>query len=88
MTYMDQFSKIIQLVPLHESDAHTMAEEFLIIVVSQYSLPECIMSNHDPHFVGHFWEELRSLLDITLKFSIASHTQTGGIAEVMNQTME
>ena len=65
-----------------------MADKFLSTVVSQYGLPECIMSDHDCQFCGHFWDELMSLLDMTLTFSIASHPQTNGIAEVMNYTME
>ena len=55
-----RFSKMVQLVPLQESDAHTIADKFLSIVVSQHGLPEYIISNHDPHFCGHFWDELLS----------------------------
>ena len=46
------------------------------------------MSNRDPHFRGYFWEELMSLLDMTLTFSMALHPQTDGMAEVKNHTME
>ena len=36
------------------------------------------MSNHDSRFGGHLWDELISLLDITLIFNMASHPQTDG----------
>ena len=88
MTCVDRFSKMVQLVLLQESDARTIADRFLSMVVSQHGLPECIMSNHDLHFHGHFWEELMSLLDTTLTFSMASHPQTDGMAEVTNHTIE
>ena len=88
MTCINRFSKIVQLVPLWESDAQTIADKFLSMVVSQHGLPECIMSDHDPRFCGHFWEELMSLLDMMLTFSTASHPQTDGMAEVTNHTME
>ena len=58
------------------------------MVFSQHRLPECIINDYDPHFCGHFWDELISLLNITLIFGMASHPQTDGIAEVMNHTME
>ena len=58
------------------------------MVVSQHGLPKCIMSNRDPCFRGHFWEELMSLLDMTLTFSMASHLQADGIAEITNRAME
>ena len=50
MICINKFSKIVQLVPLQESYACTIAEKILSIVVSQYRLPECILSDHDPHF--------------------------------------
>ena len=88
MTCIDRFSKMVQLVPLQESDTRTVAGKFLSMVVSQHGLSECIMSDRDPRFRGHFWEELMSLLDMTLAFSMASHPQTDGMAEVSNRTME
>ena len=88
MTFIDRFSKVVQLVPLQESDAQTVANKFLSMVVNQHGLPECITSDHDPRFHGHFWEELMSLLDMTLTFGMASHPQTDGMAEVTNCTME
>ena len=88
MTCINRFNKMVQLVPLWESDARTIADKFLSRVVIQHALPECIMSNHDPRFCGHFWEELISLLDIMLTFSRASHPQTDGMTEVMNRIME
>ena len=48
-----------------------LLNKFLSMVVSQHGLPECIMNNYDPHFSGHFWDELMSLLDMTLTFYAA-----------------
>ena len=82
ITCMDRFSKIVQLVPLQESDALTIADIFLSMVVSQHRLPECITSHCDPCFCGYFWDELMSFLDMTLIFSMVLHPQTDGMAEV------
>ena len=65
-----------------------MAEKFLSTVVSQYALPECIVSDYDPQFSGHFWDELMSLQDMTLTFGATYHPQTNGMVKVMNCTME
>ena len=65
-----------------------MADKFLSIVASQHRLPEYITSDYDPHFHGHFWDELISLLDMKLTFIIALHPQTDGIAQEKNYTME
>ena len=88
ITCINGFRKIVQLVSLQEYDTHTIADKFLSMVVSQHGLPECVMSDCDPHFCGYFWEELMSLLDTTLIFSINLHSQTDGMAEIMNCTME
>ena len=88
ITCINRFSKMVQLVLLQESDAHTVADIFLSMVVSQNGFPECIMSNHDPCFYGHFWDEFMSLLDMTLIFSMALHLQTDRMAEVTNHNME
>ena len=45
------------------------------------------MSDCDPCFCGHFWDELMSILDITLIFSMALHPQTDRMAEVINYIM-
>ena len=71
MKCTNHFSKVVQLVPLQGSDACTMADKFLSTVVSQYGLLKRIISDHDPHFSSHFWDELVSLLDMTLIFSMA-----------------
>ena len=88
MTCIDRFSKKLQLVPLQESDACNIAEKFLSMVDSQHGLSECIMSKYDPHFCNHFWDELISLLDKTLTFSMALHPQTDRMPEIMNYSME
>ena len=88
MMCIDRFSKMVQLVLLWESDAQTIADKFLSMVVSQHGLPECITRDCDTRFRGHFWEELMSLLDTTLTFSMVSHPQTDGMAEVTNHTVE
>ena len=51
-----------------------MAEKVLSVVISQYGLPMYITSDHDPQFCDHFWDELKSLLDIKLNFTMDSHT--------------
>ena len=54
MICINRFSRMVQLVLLQESDTYTFADKFLSMVFSQHGLPDCIMSDHDPHFRGHF----------------------------------
>ena len=88
MMCIDCFSKTVQLVPLCKSDGCTTSEKIFSTVVSQQGIPECIMSDHDPHYCGHFWDGLISFLDTTPTLNIASHPQNNRIAEIKNHTME
>ena len=73
MMCMDQFSKMVVLVPLHEMDARTVASHFLTEVVSHHGLLAIIISDRDPRFKGSFWKELMANLNTSLSFSTASH---------------
>ena len=54
MLCIDQFSKMVVLVPIYETDAQTVASCFLAEVVSYYGLPATIISDRDPRFQGNF----------------------------------
>ena len=58
MTCIDQFSKMLVLVPLQAMDAQTVANHFLAEVVSLHGLPATIISDRDPRFQGSFWKKL------------------------------
>ena len=79
---------MVQLVPLQESNALTIANKVLNYMVSQHGLLECITNDCDPGFCGHFWDELMFLLDTMLMFTMALHHQTDSIFEAINHTME
>ena len=61
-----------------------MVDKLLTTMVRQYDLPECVASDCDLQFCGHFWNKLMSLLDTVFTFSIASDPQTDGMIEVTN----
>ena len=62
---------MVKLLPFCKSDACTMVGKFLNMVVSQHGLQDCIIIDYDTQFLGHFWDELMSLLDTTLTFGMA-----------------
>ena len=73
MICIDQFSKMLVLVLLHETDAQTVASCFLAEVVSHHGFPTTIISDRDPRFQGSFWKELMANLNTSLSFSTTSH---------------
>ena len=86
MICIDQFSKMVVLVPLHETDARIVASHFLAEVMNHNGLPATIISDRHPRFQGSLWKEL--MANTLLLFSTTSHPSMDGMAEVTYQTME
>ena len=73
MTCVDQFSKMVVLVLLHETDTKTVASSFLSEFMSHNRLLVTIISDRDPRFQQSFWKEIMVKLNTSLSFSTASH---------------
>ena len=58
MTCIDQFSKMIVLVPLQDIDARSVASHFMLEIVIHHGFLATIISDRDPTFQGSFWKEL------------------------------
>ena len=85
----DHFMKYAYFIPYQEeSDAEVLAYQFIEIVVSQYGLPDEIISDRGTTFTFKFWQSLMGRLRVNHKLSTARHPQTDGQTERLNQTLE
>lgn len=53
-----------------------------------FGIPETIVSDRDPRFMGRFWTEVFKLLGSELHFSTSFHPQTDGQTERVNALLE
>ena len=53
-----------------------------------WGIPETIVSDRDPRFMGRFWTEVFKLLGSELHFSTSFHPQTDGQTERVNALLE
>ena len=65
-----------------------MADGFLSMVASKHILLDYITNGYNPRFCSDFWDELMSLLDMTLTFSTTMDLLTDRMDEVTNCTMK
>jgi transposase InsO family protein len=89
LVVVDRFSKYGHFIPLsHPYTAATVASLFACHIYKLHSLPESIVSDRDPVFASHFWQELFKEIGTELKMSTAYHPATDGQTERVNQCVE
>jgi hypothetical protein len=85
LTVVGQFSKYAHFVPLgHPYTTTTVAKAFFDNIVQLHDMPTSMVSDRDPVFTGHFWQELFKLFETQLHFSSAFHPQSDGQSEATN----
>ena len=82
---MNRLSKIAHFISCHKVDnANNISRLFFREVVRLHGLPQSIVLDRDPKFVGHFFRILLENFGTKLKISISSHPQTNGQNKVEN----
>ena len=89
LVVVDRFSKYATFIPapLHCS-AKDVVQLFLGHVVKYWGVPQNIVNDRDPRFLGRFWKELFRLLGSKLYFSSEFHPETDGQTERVNALLE
>ena len=82
LVVVDRLTKMAHFIPtIDKVTAKETAELFLQNVFRYHGLPDSIVSDRDPRFTSHFWENLHKILGIKLLMSTADHPQTDGQSE-------
>uniref|UniRef100_A0AAV1U2E9 Integrase catalytic domain-containing protein n=1 Tax=Peronospora matthiolae TaxID=2874970 RepID=A0AAV1U2E9_9STRA len=89
LVFVDRFSKMTHLVPVHATiTAAETAVHFSDTVFRHHGLPDNIGSDRDPRFTSAFWTSLFELLGTKLQMSTAAHPETDGQTERVNRVLE
>ena len=89
LVVVDRFSKYVTFIPTPKyCGAEETVRLFFKYVVKYWGVPQHIVSDRDPRFVGTFWSELFNLLGSQLNISSSYHPQTDGQTERFNGMLE
>ncbi|SLM34971.1 transposon tf2-1 polyprotein [Lasallia pustulata] len=88
LSVTDKCSKRVTLLPGKNT---YKAEDWVTILLeglTDWGIPDAIITDRDPKFMSEFWKELATKLKIEMLTSTAYHPQTDGQSERTNQTAE
>ena len=89
MVVVDRFTKFFHFVALsHPYTASKVATLYMQNVLKLHRMPTSIVSDRDPIFTSHFWQELMKLQGIQLAMSLAYQPQIDGQTKVVNKSLE
>src|SRR5207244_11998448 len=86
---IDRLTKTAHFIPVRTRySILTYAELYIARIVCLHGVPNTITSDRGPQFVARFWEQLQESLGTTLIHRSASHPQTSGQVERVNEVLE
>lgn len=89
LVIVDTRTKFAHFLPLaHPYTAAKVAQLYMHQVYRIHGFPAAIVSDRDPVFTSHFWQELFKYAGTELRMSTANHPQKDDQTERVNQCLE
>ncbi|SLM37280.1 reverse partial [Lasallia pustulata] len=88
LSVTDKCSKRVTLLPGKNTYKAEDWATVLLKGLTDWGIPDAIITDRDPKFMSEFWKELATKLKIEMLTSTAYHPQTDGQSEQTNQTAE
>lgn len=88
LVVIDAFSKWVEIYPLKNSDAQSVASKLCSHYIPTYGIPKIIRSDNGTHFVNDVIQTMGQILGIQLKNHCAYHPQSAGLVERTNGTIK
>src|SRR5882724_399096 len=89
LVIVDHLSKQSLFIPTHDTImSPQLAQLFILHIFSKHGVPSHVTSDRSMEFVSHFFQSLRTALDMKLHFTSGYHTEGDGQTELTNHHLE
>lgn len=89
MVFVDKLSKMVRLVACNKNDGASEVAGYVVEhVFRSHGLPRTLVSDRDPRFTSHLFQEVCRLLHCKQAMSTAFHPETDGQTERTNRVVE
>lgn len=85
LTVIDRYSRKVVLTPGREDwTALQWAQRWHFLIMPRIGTPSRIVSDRDPRFTSHFWQDVHRLQNVDLAITTPYHPQANGLCERAN----
>ena len=88
LVIMDYFSKWVEIFPMPNMLASTVARLLFDGWICRYGAPAALHSDQGPQFESNLFKDLCRMMDVTKTRTTAYHPQSDGMVERFNRTLE
>jgi transposase InsO family protein len=88
LTVICAFTRYLEVFPLHDMTAFSVAHAFVHGWILRHSCPVCIVSDLGRQFVSEVWQEVCAILKIKHTHTTAHHQQSNGRLERQHGTIK
>ena len=88
LSLIDHHSRYLQLVPLRNKEAGTVAKAFIDHFVTLFGPPRTLQSDQGSEFLNNLFQEVCHIIQTRTAYTVAYHPQANGVVERSNRVVK
>ena len=88
LSFIDHMSRYLQLIPLPNKDAETVAKAFMDNFVTLFGIPKMLTTDNGSEFKNRIFSEVCSILKVKMHFTTPFCPQSNGLVERTNRCVK
>lgn len=88
LSIIDELTRFVQLVPLADKEAHTVADALIAHYVTLFGPPQTLISDNGGEFTGEYFREVCNLMGIKTRYTTPYNPSSNGLVERCNRVIK